>query len=168
MRLPQCTAISTGSKKRIQEHLDRGWREVGIRQTFSGKFAPVVSEELEPRARKHYADIDFGFTGRLWRDPHIPRDFAKAETRKFILECPDDRFFAHRDGFAIVTRTGHLMTVDLVASLDHQAFRILSHAARKLGTRFAQAGTYEDNERAIRLYKRMGLRLVKKELVLHK
>lgn len=119
-------------------------------------------------SRKHYAELDFGFTGRLWRDPNISRAFAKAETRKFILECPDDRFFAHKDGFAIVTRTGHLMTVDLVASLDHQAFRILSHVARKLGTRFAQAGTYEDNERAMSLYKRMGLRPVKTEMVLHK
>lgn len=84
------------------------------------------------------------------------------------MGCPPQRFFAHGDGFAIVSKNGNLMTVDLVASLDHSAQRILTHAAHTLGTTYMQAGTYHDNEAARGLYRKMGLRVVKREVVLHK
>lgn len=164
--MPQCGVMGAGSKKRIQEHLDRGWREIGVRQTWSGKFAPQTCELLEPKDREHYANLDFGFTGRLWRDPQVPRETAIAETRRFILESSG--FFAHGDGFAIVNKKGNLMTVDLVGSLDHSARRILTHASCVLGTKYMQAGTYEDNLAAQALYKKMGLKMVKREAVLHK
>lgn len=160
--------MGAGSKKRIQEHLDRGWRQIGVRQTLAGKFVPQSCEPLEPKAREYYAGIDFGFSGRLWRDPHVPRETAVEETRKYILQCPPQRFFAHGDGFAIVSKNGNLMTVDLVASLDHTARRILTSAAHTLGTTFMQAGTYHDNEAAQGLYRKMGLRVVKREAILHK
>ena len=166
MRLPQCAVVSAGSKKRIQEHLDRGWRLVGVRQTWAGKFAPKSCEPLEPKGRDYYAGLDFGFTGRLWRDPDISRETAVDETRRYIRESSG--FFAHKDGFAIVRRTGFLMTVGLVGSFDHSALRILTHAANTLGTRYIQAGTYEDNQGAQGLYRKMRLRIVKREAVLHK
>lgn len=166
--MPQCAVMGAGSRKRIQEHLDRGWREIGVRQTWAGKFAPETCDPLLPEAREYYATLDFGFTGRLWRDPHISRETAIAETRKFILECPPQRFFAHGDGFAIVSKTGNLMIVDLVASLDHSARRILTNAACALGTTYMQAGTYHDNEAARGLYRKIGLRVVRREVILHK
>ena len=168
MQLPQCAVVGAGSQKRIQEHLDRGWRQIGVRQTWSGKFAPQSCDPLVPKSREHYAGLDYGFTGRLWRDPQIPRETAEDETRWFIMVCPPQRFFAHGDGFAIVSKTGKLMTVDLVASLDHTAQRILTNAAHTLGTTYMQAGTYHNNEAARGLYRKMGLRVVKREVVLHK
>ena len=164
--MPQCAVMGAGSKKRIQEHLDRGWRHVGVRQTWSGKFSPKACEPLEPKDREHYANLDFGFTGRLWRDPQVRRETAIEETRRFILKSPG--FIAHGDGFAIVSKKGLLMTVDLAGSLDHSARRILTHAAFALGTKYMRAGTYEDNLAAQALYKKMGLRIVKREAVLHK
>ena len=169
--MPQCTVIKPLCKKRIQEHLDRGWREIGVRQTWAGKFCPApfdLPAPLGPRDRAWYADQDWGFTGRLWRDPLVSRETAQAETRRFILECPGHLFFGHQDGFAIITRAGNLMTVDLVASRDHMAGRILAHAAHALGTQYMQAGTYHDNLAAQGLYRKMGLHVVKREVVLHK
>lgn len=174
MPLPKCVKVDFYDHASAQALREEGWREIGVLDQWSGKIIGAERGAKRGQDRGWAAGRieEFGFTGRLWRDPEIPRFTAMAETRGLILGVEDLQFFAiNSDGFAIVTRQGETLRLNLVGVLKKGsgiAQDLINSAVSALGTTWFRAGTYSDNLAARRLYEVMGLERKYSELVFHK
>jgi ribosomal protein S18 acetylase RimI-like enzyme len=144
-----------------------GYRHIGTRITYRG----WVRHQPDPEVRVEYGKNLFqlvegvDFNGRLWRDSRID---GLVETKKWL---------EHREAFAIgrypaafalfsgVNADG--VTLDLLGV--HRAATGLGLAERLL--RYVggpiTAGTYSDNKAAIKLYKKLNMKEIKREEVFH-
>lgn len=159
MHLPECKILGPD------------WRFLGTRVTFEGyierKPDPDVRMMPGDKVRRDHEFIkSLGFSGRLWRDSLVSIGDAVRATQDYIRThgdvCTIGKYPA-----AICLTTGP--RIDLIGVIPEArgiglAERLIRHAIDGP----IIAGTYSDNEGAMKLYRKMGLELTKEEDVYHR
>ena len=156
--------------------VDQSARCVGRLETWCGP-KPPCAKETESRLcagyELHDMAKDIHWTGRLWRDPEIPKSVAMAETLRYIDEADGIKLRHHQNGFGLFAPEGDRIRILLIGvRIDCRRRGVARDLIAEAGRCFSEipdviAGTYHDNHAAQRLYMGLGMKIIKTELVYH-
>ena len=156
MPLPKCVVV-----KKIEDG-PVGWRHIGTRVTYSGNLyrRPDDSVRREMGKNVWYLAREIKWSGRLWRDSRID---ALHETKVWLRKQTAYVIGKYPAAFGVFEEgTIKLIGAHPAAAGLGLAERIIRHVGGQI-----TAGTYEDNEAARGLYKKLGMKEIRREEVFH-
>jgi GNAT superfamily N-acetyltransferase len=110
---------------------------------------------------------DIDWSGRLWRDEQVKRSTAWRQMRESILKTSGEIYAVNDAAFGVFERNRvKLIGVHPAAKGFGLASIIIKHAFHE--KKQIIAGTYWDNDRADRLYSRLGMAIIDRQDVWHK
>jgi ribosomal protein S18 acetylase RimI-like enzyme len=183
MPLPKCTRIDFDDDFEASRLTADGWREIEILETWSGPvpkgiglaaYTPTLADipALQAVALAAFTE------DRLHKDPLVARGEADAAKSKWVADAVMDYKRAvfvsgHPAAGFISVFPGKTMVIDLLAvHPDHQGEGLgkdlVITACQYADAEFVEAGTQSTNEPARKLYKSLGMGIVKRQRTFHK
>lgn len=175
MPLPKCVKVSALDMDSRRTLAGDAWREIGVLCQYQGRIERKEGtvETGGDRSWLLAAVPDFGFSGRLWVDPLIPRETAIEATCAFIAATPDERLFQiPGKGFVLCRLVpGNAINIDLIGVLQPRqgvGHRLVYGIANHFDNDFFIAGTYSHNRTAGQFYYFLRMHVTRCEAVFHK